>query len=205
MAASNPLNISLAAVVLAAGQSRRMGQAKINLPWGQTTVLGQIVSVLSEAGLPEILVVTGAHPLQPCPEWAELPLRFVHNPDPAGEMLSSLQLGLRSLPGHVQAVLIALGDQPHIQAAVVRALLQAHCLSRAPLVLPSYQNHRGHPWLVDRSLWPDILALRTPQTGRDFLNAHANAVQYLLVDTPSVLQDLDTPEDYEQSRPPGPA
>jgi molybdenum cofactor cytidylyltransferase len=60
---------------------------------------------------------------------------------------------------------------------------------------------RGHPWLVDRALWPELLALQSPYTLRDFLTAHAGEIRYLDVDTDSILQDLDTPEDYTQQKP----
>jgi molybdenum cofactor cytidylyltransferase len=60
---------------------------------------------------------------------------------------------------------------------------------------------RGHPWLVARSLWSQILAIKSPETPRDFINQYADEIQYVEVDTPSILADLDTPEDYQNSRP----
>jgi CTP:molybdopterin cytidylyltransferase MocA len=60
---------------------------------------------------------------------------------------------------------------------------------------------RGHPWLVTRSLWKEILELRPPSTLRDFLNKYSDAIHYVTVDTPSILADLDTPEDYRKSHP----
>jgi len=69
-------------------------------------------------------------------------------------------------------------------------------------MIPSYQMRRGHPWMLDRSLWAAALELRLPTTLRDFLNQHASLIHYLPVDTVSVLQDLDTPGDYERFRPP---
>jgi len=68
-------------------------------------------------------------------------------------------------------------------------------------VAPSYQMRRGHPMLFHRSLWPEILALHPPQTLRDLLLAHAERIHYVTVDTPTILQDVDTPEDYLKFRP----
>ena len=71
----------------------------------------------------------------------------------------------------------------------------------SPLVIPSYHMRRGHPWLVERSLWDEILALRNPQTPRDFLNARAEQIKYVEVDDEGILADLDTPEQYRAHEP----
>jgi molybdenum cofactor cytidylyltransferase len=115
-------------------------------------------------------------------------------------------VGLRACAAEAQAALVALGDQPQILPEVVRAVLRAYeapadGTARPGLVAPSYQMRRGHPWLVDRSLWPSIFALGPEQTMRDVLNAHAGRIHYVTVDTPTVLKDLDTPQDYQQERP----
>lgn len=73
--------------------------------------------------------------------------------------------------------------------------------AQSPLVVPSFQMRRGHPWIVSRALWAEILAMLPPQTPRDFLNAHAKDIQYVEINSPSILADLDTPEDYRASRP----
>ncbi len=195
-------NTFISAVVLAAGQSKRMGTAKMVLPWGSVTVIGQVVSVLSTAGLAEIIVVTGGASQQVEQALEKQPVRFVHNDRyDRTEMLESLQLGLSSVSPPASAALVVLGDQPQIEAGVIRQVLYVAGCVESPLVIPSYQKHRGHPWLVRRLLWPEILALRSPATLRDFLNDHAGQIQYIDVNTPSILQDLDTPEDYQQTRP----
>jgi len=111
----------ISAIVLAAGQSRRMGSPKINLPWGKMTVLGQVVGTLLEAGLDEIILVTGAQPVVGVDEFVKQGIKLVYNPDYAsGEMLSSFQVGLQATAAESQAALLALGDQPQMELAVVR-------------------------------------------------------------------------------------
>jgi molybdenum cofactor cytidylyltransferase len=83
----------------------------------------------------------------------------------------------------------------------VARVIAAYHSTQAGLVLPSYQMRRGHPWLLARSLWEDALALRPPQTLRDLLQAHAGQTSYVVVETDSILLDLDTPQDYEKYRP----
>ncbi len=118
-------------------------------------------------------------------------------------MLTSLQVGLKALPATAAAALVVLGDQPQMEEQNVRAVIGAYQSSGDLIVAPSYQMKRGHPWLVDRKLWPEILGLRDPLTLRDFLNRDPTRIHYINVDTPSIIQDLDTPEDYRKQRPAG--
>jgi molybdenum cofactor cytidylyltransferase len=192
----------IAAVVLAAGQSKRMGRPKMTLPWGETTVIGQVVTQIAQAGVTEIIVITGAshHEVEQALQGS--PVRILFNPRYAdGEMVSSLHIGLSALDESIEAALVVLGDQPQIVTTLVRDVLRTFHITEAPLVVPSYQMHRGHPWIIARSLWPAVLSLEAPQTLRDFLHTSSDKIQYVTVDTPSVLQDLDTPEDYDRYHP----
>lgn len=189
----------IAAIVLAAGESRRMGRPKMTLPWGQTTVIGQVVGCLHAAGLDDIVVVTGGARTEVETAVSRLPARVVFNPRFAeGEMLLSLQVGLRALDPQCEAALIALGDQPQVEPQIVAGLLAAYVNCRAELIVPSYQMRRGHPWIVSRQLWDSIIALQPPATLRDILEIHRQRIHYWLTDSPSILQDLDTPEDYQR-------
>jgi molybdenum cofactor cytidylyltransferase len=192
----------ISALILAAGQSRRMGRPKMLLPWGDRTVIGQVVAVFLEAGVEEVAVVTGAAREQVEQAIQPFPVRLIHNPGfREGEMLASLQLGLISLPEHVAATFVALGDQPQIQESTVRLLCRVYESRKSRLVVPSFQRRRGHPWLVTRPLWGELLALRAPRSPRDLLNSHASEIDYVDVDTPTILADLDTPADYENDHP----
>ena len=195
----------IAAIVLAAGKSERMGRPKMDLPWGQTTVIGQVVTTLAQAGVDEIVVVTGGasekveSALKVLP--AKLPIHTVYNQRYIkGEMMLSVKRGLSALNDRFEAALIALGDQPQVEVGVVRSILSEFKSTRAPLIVPSYKKHRGHPWLIARSLWPALLNLTDSETMRDFLNQHSDQIHYVLVDTQTVLQDLDTPADYQNYR-----
>jgi molybdenum cofactor cytidylyltransferase len=208
----------ITALVLAAGQSKRMGQPKMLLPWGKTTILGQVIETLQRAGIEDILVITGGERERVERIAEQYAVGSRQNVDyTRGEMLSSIQVGLRAIQPHPslrdpspifsensgerEAALICLGDQPQVEEGSVRAVVRRFVETGASLVVPSYQMRRGHPWLVARPLWEEILAMRPEESPREFLNRHAGGIEYVNVDTPSILSDLDTFEEYLKSRP----
>lgn len=196
----------ISVIILAAGQSKRMGQPKMLLPWGTVTVIEHVISVFANAGMEDILIITGGvheriqEIILKCREI--YPVQSVYNRDyENGEMLSSIQCGLRYIAEKaIGAAMIGLGDQPQVQERSVRSVRDAFLQTESPLVVPSYQMRRGHPWLVARPLWGEILEMSSVQTPRDFLNAHAKDIYYVEMETPSILADLDTPEDYQALR-----
>ncbi len=196
---------NISAILLAAGSSSRMGRPKLLLPWGDTTVLGQAVSTFAAAGVKDLVIVTGAAREQIEGLAAELankfPVRYVNNPDfERGEMLSSIQVGLTAMSSQCDAALIGLGDQPQVLEETVRGICDFFARTNSSLVIPSFQNRRGHPWLAARSLWSSILALPSTATPQQFLNAYTGHVEYIAAG-PSILQDLDTPSEYDRLRP----
>jgi len=192
----------IAGVVLAAGLSRRMGQPKMILPWGGQTVIGKVVGTLQKAGIQSIIVVTGGTTSLVETALANFDVQTAFNPDYSnGDMLFSIQTGLAALTDEVQAALVVLGDQPQIEEKTVKGMLDLFRREKSPLIVPSYQLRRGHPWLIEISLWPEIKNLTPPATMRDFFQQHNSMIRYLEVNTASVLSDLDTPEDYQKNRP----
>lgn len=191
----------ISVIILAAGQSKRMGQPKMLLPWGEMTVLEKVIFTFKTAGVDDILVITGGD-RQKVEALVGNSARCAFNPDyAAGEMLSSVQVGLVELEPEVEAVLIGLGDQPQVQSRSVRFVLNEYRKSKASIVVPSFQLRRGHPWLVTSKHWEEILTIRAPLSLRDFLNRHTDKIHYVLLDNDSILLDLDTPEDYLKSKP----
>ena len=185
----------ISAIILAAGKSTRMGRQKMLMPWGDTTVLGKVIHTLQDAGMEDIMLVTNSDIM---PSVSHLPIRVMLNDD--GDMLSSMKVGLRTQKPSAQATLVCLGDQPQMEEGSVRSVCEAFAKSRSNLVVPSYQMRRGHPWLVARPLWEEILGLEAASL-REFLNAHTNEIEYVNVETPTILQDIDTPEDYLKYKP----
>ncbi|MCC7117265.1 MAG: nucleotidyltransferase family protein [Anaerolineales bacterium] len=185
----------ISAIILAAGKSTRMGQNKMLMKWGNATVLETVLGTLRDAGVEDLVLVAGRE-LQVEGDG----LRVVIN-ESADEMLSSIQLGLRSQKAESEAALICLGDQPQMESASVRAVCAAYQSNKSNLVAPSYHMRRGHPWLIARPLWDEVLKMGNAQSPRDFLKRHADEIHYVNVATPTILQDLDTPADYLKYKP----
>lgn len=193
----------IGAIVLAAGMSSRMasmGTPKVLLPWaGGKTILEHIIDQLILARVQYITVVTGNRSDDVGALAEKRGANVVFNPDyKTGEMLSSLKAGLRAQPAHVAAALVVLGDQPRIQPKIVGQVMMAYAEGKGDLVAPSYQMRRGHPILIDRRYWADLLALPDDGNPRQVINAHPMA--YVNVDNDSVLRDVDTPDDYRDER-----
>jgi molybdenum cofactor cytidylyltransferase len=194
----------IGAVVLAAGMSTRMGKGtpKVLLPWTEKqTIIEHVVQQLMISRIDHIVVVTG-HGAQEVKALVEpMGVKVVYNRSyKTGEMLSSLKAGLRAMPDHIAASLVVLGDQPRIQPKVIYKVLMAYARGDGEIVAPRFDKKRGHPVLIGRRYWAELLGLPRNGAPRDLINAHQERIAYVKVNTDSVLRDVDTPDDYEQER-----
>lgn len=202
----------VAGIILAAGESSRMGRDKALLPLGPQTFVERLLAVLAGAVSP-IIVVLGHHAEQIeqaiAPALARTPgARVVRNADYKQGQLSSLQTALRALAAEsVSGAVVCLVDHPAIPRTVVEHLLARFAASTgsagAPILIPSYQvpsqgPRRGHPVLFAARLFPELLAAPVEQGARVVVNAHADEIEYVETDEESVLWDIDRPEDYER-------
>ena len=190
------------AIVLAAGLSTRMGRPKMTLPWGGATVLDSVLRAFQGENIEPVVVVTGSarHAVeQICSTYPTV--ETVFTPDfENGEMTDSIKAGIRVFDDGIDAVFIAPGDHPGMQGRIIRQILEAYKKHKRLFVVPSFQMHRGHPWLVDRRVWPELENLGPTNTLRDLLKKNADQIEYVVVDNDSVLRDIDTPQDYQAAR-----
>jgi molybdenum cofactor cytidylyltransferase len=198
----------VAAVVLAAGMSRRMlGPAKCLLPFGGRPMIRHIVERLVDVSeLHTRLVVTGHYRSGVSAalfhDEPPLDVQLVHNRDyEAGEMLSSVQTGLRAMRDSCDAAIIFLGDQPTFAAGTVRSLIAAWSDTnpRPRVVLPSYGGKRGHPILLDATGIDEILALPAGATLKDYTSRYVRQTIDVPVNDATILDDIDTPQDYDRA------
>ncbi len=188
----------VAGIVLAAGESRRMGFPKALLPIAGHTFVEHIVQGLAAAGVEPIHVVLGAHAdrIQAAADLA--PAQVVLNPDWPRGQLSSLQAGLRALPAGYDAVLMALVDHPLVEPRVVRAVIDAHARTGRPIVIPVHHGRRGHPVLFAARLVPELLAAPLDAGARAVVRAHAAEVLEVPTEARGILADIDTPQLYAE-------
>lgn len=192
----------IGAVVLAAGMSTRMGSPKMLLKWGSITVIEQVVDSLNQAGVDEVIVVAGALFEDIKKLLDKRDVIVIVNPNyKNGEMTDSLQTGLSELSQSTTAAMIVLGDQPFVSPKTMRMLIQAFEKTGHNIIMPSINKRRGHPWIIRRTLWDEIMALRAPLTMRDFMRSNQENIHYVLVEDENIVKDMDTPEDYRRLQP----
>jgi molybdenum cofactor cytidylyltransferase len=188
------------AIVLAAGESRRMGQPKLLLPFGRTTIIESVVHKLMESSLDGILVVLGHRWQGILDKLKNYAVETTVNPEYKNGMLSSVQWGFRKLPRDAQAALVVLGDQPGISARTVDLVIRAFRLGNKGIVLPTYKDSGGHPLLVDMK-YRRIIQSLDPAVGlRSLLSRHPEDILRVALKARSALQDIDNPEDYRKAR-----
>ena len=189
----------IAAVVLAAGLSRRMGQAKLLLPVGGRAIVRHAVEAARAGGVDSVWVVTGpdVEPMETA--LAGLDVQIVVNPAPEEGQAGSVRAGIAALPASVDTVLIALGDQPALDPSIIPALLAARWTSPKPIVAPRYRDGQGNPVVFKREVFPELLRLTGDQGARPMIQKDPARVEWVELDLP-MPADVDTPGDYEKIR-----
>jgi molybdenum cofactor cytidylyltransferase len=185
----------VAAVILAAGRSKRMGAFKPLLPFGKQTVIESCIAYLCEGGVDTIVVVLGHRAEEIRERVSHLDVVCVINPAPESEMNASVAVGVRALPATAKATLIALADHPAVPSDIVSTLIGAW-QNGASLVIPSWQNRGGHPVLVDLRYRAELENLDPNRGLRALFDAHQDELKRVPVESPYVARDMDTWDDY---------
>lgn len=192
----------IAAVVLAAGGSARLGRPKQLERWGDTTLLGHVVDQVRTYPVDEVWVVLGSD-LEAILDGVDLTgCGVIENPEWGDGMASSLRVGLDALiqKSRAEAALIVIGDQPAIDPDVVSAVLDAYSRSRSPVVIPKYRYTWGNPVVVDRSLWPRLMSLEGDEGAQRLFRAHPEWIEEVWTDQLPP-RDVDTEADLAELRP----
>ncbi|HXH11387.1 MAG TPA: nucleotidyltransferase family protein [Alphaproteobacteria bacterium] len=191
------VDTALAGVVLAAGESRRMGTPKQLLPFGDRTILERVVDTLLAAGVGEVIVVLGHLADRMREVLGERPVQTVVNERYRDGMLSSIKTGVQAIGMEFDAVLFALGDQPHIESAIVRQIIIQYRTGTEGIVIPRYGAKKGHPIIVNLHKYREAILNLPEHVGLNALmQEHAGDVRLLDVVTDDILRDIDVPEDY---------
>jgi CTP:molybdopterin cytidylyltransferase MocA len=174
-----------------------MGSSKQLLPLGPKPVIRHCLDGLIAAGIQDIVVVLGIARDGITAAISGLPVRTIINGDPASDMAGSVRLGLGQTGPASSGVLVCPADHPLVSPGTITAIIQAHHASPDTIIIPMYDDRRGHPTLFPRAVINDIVRVATL---RDVIAAHAGKVRMFAVQDEGVVLDLDTPEDYERAK-----
>lgn len=196
----------LSAVVLAAGDSSRMGAPKAALRTGNgQSFVARIVTTLRAAAVSDLVIVTGRHHdavldalardrIEPHP-------RVVRNPDPSRGQLSSLLAGMDAVvTPRTAALMMTLVDVPLVRVSTVEAVIDQWRRTRAPIVRPAIGDRHGHPVIFDRALFDALRRAPLESGAKTVVRAHEHAIVNVPVDDEGCVRDVDTPSDYEEMK-----
>ncbi len=184
------------AIILAAGESRRMGAPKQLLPFAGKTMLQCVIDAFRIPEVNETIVVLGYKADEIAPTLRGV--RTALNRDYTRGMFSSVQAGLQAVHSNAKLVLVALSDQPKIQPATVRELVKMFQRERHKILVPSVNGRQGHPLLLAARYIPEILAMDESLTLKHFLANHPGALARHIVSDEGVLVDIDDRAGYER-------
>lgn len=194
--------MTVAALILAAGGSSRLGRPKQLERWGTTTLLGHVVEEARHYPVDEIWVVLGAESDRILEAVDLTGCGVVENPEWEEGIASSLRVGLDALvqASRVDAAVIVIGDQPNLDRQVVASVVETARRSPRPVVIPKYRYTWGNPVMVDRSLWPRLMSLEGDEGAQRLFKAHPEWVEEVWTDQLPP-RDVDTEADLEELRP----
>lgn len=176
-----------------------MGTPKQLLPFGGVTLIEHVVRTLTRSRLgKDVVVVLGDRAMDIVKRISGLPVRLAYNPDPEGDMVSSIRCGLAYIEPD-QAIMIALGDQPLVTTGIVNRLFDEYEGRPEGMVLPVHDGKRGHPMILSPAYREEILFEAMPGGLKALRDRHSGSVRTVPVDTDAVLVDLDFRSDYEEA------
>jgi CTP:molybdopterin cytidylyltransferase MocA len=184
-------------VVLAAGESRRMVKLKALLPFGDRTVIEQVIHNLLQTNLDAVAVVLGHRAPEIAAVVEPLPVQILYNARYREGMTSSVQVALQQLTPVPEAYLFALVDQPHLGHEPAQRALEAFAHTQKGLVIPTYQGKRGHPIVLSGKYRQEVLALDRQQGLNLVTRGHPEDTLEIPLANDLILQDMDYPEEYE--------
>ncbi len=193
--------MSIAAIILAAGRSTRMGSNKLLEELDGKALVRHVADAALGSIARSVWVVTGHEGESVRARLDGLGVRFVHNPDFALGLSTSLKAGVMALPAEAKGVVVLLGDMPRVTSEVINSVIQAfEAQPQAIAAVPVYQGEWGNPVLLSRSLFGAVAALQGDAGARKLLNGRAGEVLEVPVSNDAVLIDLDTPEALARAR-----
>ena len=190
----------ISAIALAAGESKRMGQTKQLLEWEGKTILQRVLENLCSSQVDEVILVLG-HEADKILQMVDTrKVKVVINKSYREGMITSIQQGLKDLDDKVEAFFIVLADQPGVGPEVFNRLISEfrRVTPKKTIVLPTFRGRRGHPPLFSAKFRKEAFRIKGDVGFRQILQEHPEEIEAVEMDTDSILQDIDTPDDYRK-------
>jgi molybdenum cofactor cytidylyltransferase len=187
----------ISAILLAAGQSKRMGKFKQLMPFENSTIVEQAIDNLLGSAVDEVIVVVGYMSEDVTKAIAAKPVKVVINPDYKQGMSTSIIAGLKSVHSRVQGVMLALGDQPLVNSQTINRLIKEFYNHDKGIAIPTYRGRRGHPIIFAIRYKEQLLGLSGDVGGRQITKDHPDDILEVAVDSEGVIADFDTKDDYQ--------
>jgi molybdenum cofactor cytidylyltransferase len=187
------------AILLGAGESKRMGVDKLSLPWGRRTILEHCFETLLRSEVEELVVVLGIRNKEVKNLFQGRKVKVVINPHSKRGMSTSIRKGLQAIHPSSDGILIALGDQLFLKTRTINALIRAFGQGKGGIVVPSFQGKKGHPVIFHRRYKRELLNLKGDVGGRSIIERHPEDVRVVPVKSIGVVKDVDTWQDYIKS------
>jgi len=188
--------IKISAILLGAGESKRMGVDKLSLLWGRETVLEHCLETFLKSDVNEVIVVLGPRDKRLKGLSRSRKVKAVVNPLFRKGMSTSIRRGLQTIHSNSQGILIALGDQPYLKTRTINALIRAFDQGKEEIVIPSFQGRMGHPVIFHHKYKKELLNLKGDVGGRSIVKRHPEEVRVVPVKSEGVVKDIDTWQDY---------
>jgi molybdenum cofactor cytidylyltransferase len=186
----------ISAILLGAGESKRMGVDKLSLPWRRKTVLEHCFETLLQSEVQEIVVVLGNRNQRVKNRFQVWKTKVVVNPYSKRGMSTSIRKGLQAIHPGSAGILIALGDQPFLKTRTINALVRAFDRREEGIIIPSFRGRMGHPVIFHKRYRKELLNLRGDVGGRTVVDRHPEEVKVVPVKSEGVVKDVDTWQDY---------
>lgn len=192
--------VKIATIILAAGESRRMGEPKALVRYHEGSFLETIVTTYRDAGIENVVVVLGHHSARILEKVQHLTAQFVINQNYAAGQLSSFQVGVANLASEVDGVFLAPVDQPQIGVRTVSTIREKFLVEDKRIIIPTYNGKKGHPPIFPKTLFKEIVSAPLTENAAAIFHRHPELVRTIEVDDESILWNINTKKELAAVR-----
>jgi len=189
----------ISAILLGAGESKRMGKNKLLLPWGKKTIFEHCLQTLLRSEVKEVIIVINDRLKEFIRPVHAQKIKVVINPHYQRGMSTSIRRGVQAIAPGSEGVLIALGDQPFIKTRTINAMIKAFAQGRKGILIPSFRGKRGNPVIFHRRFRRELLELKGDVGGKSIIENHPGEILDIPLKSEGVVKDIDLWEDYREN------